>query len=142
MRHLVLHLSLLLLGINFPATQASAQSERELAFIRNMESTLELSENQSKNVWAIYHDAALELDSLQGVIKTIEQSAIPEEQVRLQVLVMNQEKKDIKAIRDSEVESLLTEEQREKYLAEIKPVKPSVLHFGIHNRADCNVCNK
>lgn len=122
--------------------ETKAQSPKDLAFIDKMEEKLSLSPLQKTEIIEIYHKSTLELDSFQQIIRIIEKSVTSEEQVRLQVLVLNQEKKDIKTYRDVEVESKLDAKQLIKYKAEIKPDKPTVLHFGIHNRADCRVCTK
>lgn len=131
-----------MLGCNFLAMGVNAQSNKDLEFIERMNEELALSSSQKTLIIDVYHKTMLELDSVQQIIRVIEKSELPEEQVRLQVLVLNQEKKDIKRFRDQEVEFLLDPSQLEKYKSDLKPDKPAVLHFGIHNRADCRVCTK
>jgi hypothetical protein len=142
MSHWIPYFLLVFIGSNFLATGLNAQSSKDLVFIERMNEELSLSSIQKTSIIEVYHKTMLELDSVQQVIKVIEKSAMPEEQVRLQVLVLNQEKKDIKEFRDLEVEQLLESEQLAKYKSDIKPDKPAVLHFGIHNRDDCRVCTK
>jgi len=65
-----------------------------------------------------------------------------ENMVMTEIKVKNQIIKDIREERDLEIQSLLNPEQLAIYNEKVKPQKPQVLHFGMHNRADCNVCKQ
>ncbi len=48
--------------------------------------------------------------------------------------------KDCKASRDIAIKVILPSSLREVFEEISSPNRPAVLHFGLHNRADCNVC--
>jgi len=63
-------------------------------------------------------------------------------QLQTKVSALNQKKKDIRDMRELDVRLQLNPAQLKIYDEKIKPVKPQVLHFGLHNRADCKVCTQ
>ena len=53
-----------------------------------------------------------------------------------QLKVLNQQIKDVREMRDLDIVKSLNAEQLQIYNEKIKPAKPQILHFGLHNRAD------
>lgn len=86
---------------------------------------------------------ARELNAIDARIDSAEANPeISEDQLLVRINVLNQEKKDLKEVRELDIKSVLQPEQVAIYDEKVAPQKPKVLHFGIHNRADCNVCTK
>ncbi|NNE54797.1 MAG: hypothetical protein HKN32_02160 [Flavobacteriales bacterium] len=116
--------------------------ERDIRFIETLQSELQLTEGQRLTVDSIYVCNQKELSILQHEIDSLERSEITEKELNLKIAVLNQKKKDVREFREMELLDVFTVEQQTVYREKIKPAKPQVLHFGIHNRADCNVCTK
>ena len=101
---------------------------------------LGLSPAQATQVDSLYSTCNLALQIVEAEIDRIEASEASEREINIRVSIKSQEKKDLKAEREQALLRILTEDQRTAYETDIKPAKPAVLHFGIHNRADCKVC--
>lgn len=106
-----------------------------------MTTELNLSESQQQQTDSIFKAFAITLNEIEGSLKTAQRdTTIAEADLNSMLSDFNQEKKDLRLLRDLELKGLLTPEQVKIYDDVIAPSKPQVLHFGIHNRADCNVC--
>ncbi len=106
-----------------------------------LHSELNTDNLQKHKIDSIYTDAVVKLHDIDTSIKAWEKADVTEEELNAKVLELNIKKKDIRDIRDYQIQLQLNESQRKIYLEKIKPTKPAVLHFGMnHDRANCNVC--
>ena len=120
------------------AQQLTAQDS---SFLSKLHSELNTDNLQKHNIDSVYTDAVVKLHDIDTSIKAWEKADVTEEELNAKVLELNIKKKDIRDIRDAQIQLLLNESQRKIYLEKIKPTKPAVLHFGMnHDRANCNVC--
>lgn len=104
---------------------------------------LTLNEQQVVLLDSLYTQCAVKLEEIDLRLKEVSRSdSLSEDQVLVRTSVMQQERKDLREIRDLETKAFLSTEQQALFDEKIAPQKPQVLHFGIHNRADCNVCNQ
>jgi hypothetical protein len=84
-----------------------------------------------KEVWEIL----LEGDQCISELKTLRKNATLEE--------LNRITKDLKQCltrRNTSIQIVLPLKMRTVFQELTSPNRPAVLHFGLHNRADCNVC--
>lgn len=136
---LALNIFILLLYSNQSLGQ-NAADERKRA---NMKRLCSLSEVQEQQVDSIFTAFSEEFNVLDEELRLAQRdTTMSEEDLVLRMNVSSQEKKDLKALRELELKNLLGPEQLLIYEEQIQPQKPQVLHFGIHNRADCNVCKE
>lgn len=90
---------------------------------------------------SLFVSCAREFALLDEQIKAAERNPeLTEEDVVLRMNVITQERSDLRAVRELDIQAILTPPQRAVYEERIQPAKPNVLHFGIHNRMDCNIC--
>jgi hypothetical protein len=121
------------------SAQLPAPDERLLG---QLEKRLQLESSQMLAIRGLYERVQTRVDSLDAEIQHLLTTEENEDRVTFMVPVLQQRKKDEKDLRELRMREILTAGQRVIYDSEIKPVKPLVLHFGIHDRMDCNVCNK
>lgn len=121
------------------AQELAAVDQRKLDAI---EKTLELSDDQSQKIEALFNKYGALLSEVDKQISITQKSDLPEDQIPSRISAYNQEKKDLRDLRELEIKSILNPLQRETYETKIQPEKPQVLHFGLHDRANCNVCVK
>ena len=119
---------------------AAQLPEQEQKFLARLKSELNLSEEKFSAIEKIYSDKQKELDACDKSIKEFEQTLDNEQELQMKVSSLNQKKKDIREMRELDVKLQLTPDQLKIYDEKIKPAKPQVLHFGIHDRANCKVC--
>ncbi len=120
------------------AQQLTAQDS---SFLSKLHIELSTDNVQKQKIDSIYTDAVVKLHDIDTSIKAWEKADVTEEELNTKVLELNIKKKDIRDIRDAQIQLQLNESQRKIYLEKIKPTKPAVLHFGMnHDRANCNVC--
>jgi hypothetical protein len=120
------------------AQQLTAQDS---SFLSRLHTELNTDNLQKHKIDSIYTDAGVKLHDIDTSIKAWEKADVTEEELNAKVLELNIKKKDIRDIRDAQIQLQLNESQRKIYLEKIKPTKPAVLHFGMnHDRANCNVC--
>jgi hypothetical protein len=120
------------------AQQLTAQDS---SFLSKLHTELSTDNVQKHKIDSVYTDAAVKLHDIDTSIKAWEKADVTEEELNTKVLELNTKKKDIRDIRDMQIQLLLNDAQRKIYLEKIKPTKPAVLHFGMnHDRANCNVC--
>ena len=75
-------------------------------------------------------------------IKDVERSDVSEDEIQKKVLKLHGLKKSCSELRNASIKLDLPFDLRATFDKLIAPNRPAVLHFGIHNRADCNVCKK
>jgi hypothetical protein len=121
------------------AQELAAIDQRKLDAI---EKTIELDVNQKQQIQVVFSKYALLISDIDKQIPNTQKSDIPEEQIPLRVSAYNQDKKDLRDLRELEIKGILNPSQRLVYEKKIQPEKPQVLHFGLHDRANCNVCVK
>jgi hypothetical protein len=121
------------------AQELAAIDQRKLDAI---EKTIELDVNQKQQIQVVFSKYALLISDIDKQISNTQKSDIPEEQIPLRVSAYNQDKKDLRDLRELEIKGILNPSQRLVYEKKIQPEKPQVLHFGLHDRANCNVCVK
>ncbi|MBM55861.1 MAG: hypothetical protein CMB32_04805 [Euryarchaeota archaeon] len=80
------------------------------------------------------------ISDLNSKIKKFERSDLSEDEILENVMEVNRNKKVSVSLRNATINLQLPVELRSKFEELIAPNRPAVLHFGIHNRADCNVC--
>jgi hypothetical protein len=120
------------------AQQLTAQDS---SFLSKLHIELTTDSLQKHRIDSVYTDAVVKLHDIDTSIKAWEKADVSEEELNTKVLELNTKKKDIRDIRDMQIQLLLNDAQRKIYLEKIKPTKPAVLHFGMnHDRANCNVC--
>ena len=120
------------------AQQLTAQDS---SFLSKLHTELNTDSLQKHRIDSVYTDAVVKLHDIDTSIKAWEKADVSEEELNSKVLELNTKKKDIRDIRDMQIQLLLNDAQRKIYLEKIKPTKPAVLHFGMnHDRANCNVC--
>ena len=104
---------------------------------------LNLSEVQLNQVDSVFHVFAPKILSYDLELKTVQRdTTLTDKELSTRMIVIRQNKKDERELRELELKTLLLPEQVLVYEKDIAPTKPKVLHFGIHNRADCKVCVK
>jgi hypothetical protein len=120
---------------------AQQLTEQDSSFLSKLHTELSTDNLQKHKIDSVYTDAVVKLHDIDTSIKAWEKADVTEEELNTKVLELNIKKKDIRDIRDAQIQLLLNESQRKIYLEKIKPTKPAVLHFGMnHDRANCNVC--
>ena len=132
---------LLIILAQFPLGSV-AQSSMDLKLLENLKQNLSLTTDQQKDLEVLVVNAASEIDSLEQVKAEVQRVSDDEAFILTQIKVVNQQIKDVREMRDLEIQSKLNVEQLAIYNEKIKPTKPQVLHFGLHNRADCKVCTQ
>ena len=115
-------------------------SARDTRFFEQLTTELALDSVQQIAVSTLFWNSHLEMNVVTHEVDSLERADISEETLNLKIAVLNQKKKDVREYRELYLMDILTKEQQAIYSEEIKPTKPQVLHFGIHDRAMCNVC--
>ena len=77
---------------------------------------------------------------LEKQIDEIEKSSENEDTILEKIIYYNGLKRDCVEYRNSSILLKLPVELRGTFMKLVAPNRPAVLHFGIHNRADCKVC--
>lgn len=114
---------------------------QDSTFLAMLHSELKTVVPQKSVIDSIYISSCKEVYAIDAQMKSLQTSDLSEEEINIQILNLNQRKKDMREVRDLAIQYVLSPEQKYIYTEKIKPSKPSVLHYGMnHNRADCNVC--
>jgi uncharacterized membrane protein len=114
---------------------------QDSSFLSKLHTELSTDNVQKHKIDSIYSDAVVKLHDIDTSIKAWEKADVSEDELNTKVLELNIKKKDIRDVRDAQIQLFLNDAQRKIYLEKIKPTKPAVLHFGMnHDRANCNVC--
>lgn len=82
------------------------------------------------------------LEEYDKKIKTIQSSNLSEEQIMYKVVSLQGAKQSALKLRNASIKLALPQELRIVFEELTSETRPAVFHFGIHNRADCNVCKK
>jgi hypothetical protein len=138
----ILPLVVITLNLLF-GTSASAQTvlnDKDSRSLENIRTALNLSKEQSNAAEEIFVRYAAEIEKVESEKLALQRTSDDENLLQTQLLVLNQEIKDSREMRDLEIEAILNPLQLQIYQEKIKPQKPQVLHFGIHDRAKCGVC--
>lgn len=137
----VLTLALLLVA-SFAFCQ-SPLNEADQRYLNNLKSQLGLSAQQTEAIDSLFYACNEKTILMDAEMKTLQSSDLPEETIATKVNGLGNQKKELRYIRDLEIQSKLTPDQKKIFDETIKPAKPNVLHFGMnHDRASCKVCVK
>jgi hypothetical protein len=117
-------------------------SEQDKRLLDNIRQQLNPDQQQMETITRLVSLCSAEVAALEAEKKKIQQESNDEEFLQTQLLVLNQQIKDSREFRDAGIEVLLRPEQLAVYKSKIKPDKPQVLHFGLHDKANCNICIK
>lgn len=134
------------ISVLFLLTLANVVNAQELSAAdarkrTSMSELLGLLPVQERLLDTLFTSYAAELSVLDERIKAAERDPqLSEDEVVFRMNVISQERKDLKEIRELDIKAILTPDQRTKYEEKIQPVKPQVLHFGLHNKMDCKIC--
>ena len=116
-------------------------SAQDQARIKSMKEKLSLNEKQNELIPRIFIHYHVLIQEQKEIMNTLAEETSINEEERLKDLNARSEFiKQLRDERDLNVELLLTAEQKEIYLNQIKIAKPQVLHFGVHDRMNCPVC--
>ncbi|MGB0423467.1 MAG: hypothetical protein ACPGED_04070, partial [Flavobacteriales bacterium] len=104
---------------------------------------LQLTPDQIAKVDSVFQTFSGRLSDFDLQIKEVQRdTSFTEKELSIRLVVLRQNQKDERSLRELDLKNVLSEEQLVVYEKDIQPSKPKVLHFGIHNRADCKVCVK
>jgi len=135
----------LLLAFMLCNYQSKAQgnlSARDSSYLSMLTSKLDLTLDQQEAICLEFETSATTIIALESKKKALNSSDLDEETLAIRLAVVNQEIKDQRDERNLNLQAYLDPVQLKIYQEKISPKKPQVLHFGIHNRADCKVCVK
>jgi len=119
----------------------SVLSAQDQAKIKSMRTKLNLTEQQDLLIPSIFmHYHGLIEDQKKIISKVAEEPSVNEEERLKDLNARSEFIKKLRDERDLNIELVLTPEQKEIYLNQIKIAKPQVLHFGVHDRMNCPVC--
>ena len=93
-------------------------------------------------VFGLIEKTDQKLEEYDKNIKTVQSSNLSEEQIMYEVVSLQGAKKSALKLRNASIKLALPQELRIVFEELTSETRPAVLHFGIHNRADCNVCKK
>jgi hypothetical protein len=132
---------LLTLVLAAAARDVRAQlSEQDRNYLMKMRMDLLLDDAHYFRIDSIYTQADVALKQLDAQQQAWQKSEMPEDSLNVKVMNLNARKKEIRQVRDLDIRMELTDAQKVIYDEKIKPAKPQVLHFGMHDRATCPVC--
>jgi hypothetical protein len=117
-------------------------NDQDKRLLENIRTQLRPDTVQMQEIRQLIRLCSSEVAALETEKKKIQRESNDEELLQTQLLVFNQKIKDARDFRDIGIESILRTEQLAVYKAKIKPDKPQVLHFGLHDKANCNICIK
>jgi hypothetical protein len=101
---------------------------------------LELSPTLSQKLLTVALPADACLAHWTAMRDSLEQSSISEEDLLVEVLTIQEAMKACRQSRRDNMRQALPESYHQAFDQFSDPAKPAVLHFGLHNRMDCNVC--
>ena len=122
------------------ATAQDTLSLLDQNYLKRLNNELILSSDQNLKIENIFLNHHFKISTLNHTIDSLEKSEINEEILNTRISVLNKEKSDLIKYREDLIKLELSESQRLIYNEKMNIQKPKVLHFGIHNRADCEVC--
>ncbi|MFK7755817.1 MAG: hypothetical protein AB8B53_02670 [Flavobacteriales bacterium] len=123
----------------FASVSGTCQTQADEKLLTRLESTLLLDSAQVTNLNSVFKSYALQLDSINATIKTVQTSSLEESEISKKSAVLFRERKDLNTWKNTQLRSELTPEQQKKYDTEIVAKSRPVLHFG-HDKAKCKAC--
>ena len=107
---------------------------------QDVSQALELSPALSQKLLTVALPADACLAHWTAVRDSLEQASISEEDLLVEVLAIQDAMKACRQSRSDNMRQALPESYHQAFDQFSAPAKPAVLHFGLHNRMDCNVC--
>ncbi len=133
--------AMLLLSCSFIAANAQSLSSSDSLYLQSLKNDLVLTDSQYVHIDSIYCKAQKSIVALDKEIQKISRSDINAEEKDTKVKALAAEKKNLKAMREIDMQLVLTTEQKKKFDEKVKASKNAVSHFGAsHDRASCVVC--
>lgn len=129
--------------LNFLCICSAAQTSLTAAdssFLARTKSLLQLSPQQVRFADSLFLAKGAALKQVENELFRLQRSNLPEDSIATYSTVLANKRKDLRNTRDMELRFALTPDQQITFDQQIKATKPQVLHFGVHNRADCVVC--
>ncbi|HCY45558.1 MAG TPA: hypothetical protein DHU89_02670 [Flavobacteriales bacterium] len=121
--------------------EIKCQSAADEKLLVKMTTELSLDSAQIYSLKKVFSSFDFQLDSINALIKTVQTSDQPEEDISKKSSVLFQERKDLSNWKANQIAINLTAVQKKKYHTEIVAKTRPILHFG-HDKADCKVCLK
>jgi len=115
------------------------QTQADEKLLSQLTTELVLDSIQVTNLNSIFSSYALQLDSINTTIKTVQTSTLEESEISRQSAVLFRERKDLNTWKNTQLRAQLTPSQQKKYDTEIVSRSRPVLHFG-HDKAKCEAC--
>ncbi|MFN0031287.1 MAG: hypothetical protein ACKVOR_03910 [Flavobacteriales bacterium] len=116
-------------------------SKSDSTFLQTMKTELLLADSQYAHIDSVFTMHTLRIKKLDKEIQRIARSEQEQAAKDSLTTALVAEKRNLKELRELEMQLVLTEEQKKIYAEKIKPLSASVLHFGVnHVRASCAVC--
>ncbi len=132
---------MLLLSCSFIAANAQSLSSSDSLYLQSLKNDLVLTDSQYVHIDSIYCKAQKSIVALDKEIQKTSRSDINAEEKDTKVKALAAEKKNVKAMREIDMQLVLTTEQKKKFEEKVKASKNAVSHFGAsHDRASCVVC--
>lgn len=118
-----------------------AVSKSDSLYLTTLKNELILTDSQYIFVDSVYVNAQMRIVVIDKEVQKISRSDLQQEAKDEKVKALISEKKNLKEMRDLDIQLALTEEQKKIFEEKVKTVKPTAGHFGIsHDRASCVVC--
>ncbi len=132
---------MLLVSCSFMAANAQSLSSSDSLYLQSLKNDLVLTDSQYVHIDSIYCKAQKSIVALDKEIQKTSRSDINAEEKDAKVKALAAEKKNVKAMREIDMQLVLTTEQKKKFEEKVKASKNAVSHFGAsHDRASCVVC--
>lgn len=136
-----LSFAMLLVSCSFMAANAQSLSSSDSLYLQSLKNDLVLTDSQYVHIDSIYCKAQKSIVALDKEIQKTSRSDINAEEKDAKVKALAAEKKNVKAMREIDMQLVLTTEQKKKFEEKVKASKNAVSHFGAsHDRASCVVC--
>jgi hypothetical protein len=121
--------------------QAQSISASDSLYLQSLRNELALTDSQYVHIDSIYCKAQKSIVALDKEIQKTSRSEMNAEEKDAKVKAMAAEKKNLKAMREIDMQLVLTTEQKKKFEEKVKASKNAVSHFGAsHDRTSCVVC--
>lgn len=124
----------------FCSAAQSPLTAADSSFLARTKTLVQLSPSQIRFADSLFFSKGEALKQLETELFTLQRSNLPEDSIATYSSVLANKRKDLRNTRDLELRLALTPEQQIIFDNQLKTSKPQVLHFGVHNRADCVVC--
>ena len=132
------------MGICAAGTDLQAQLPRALTegmrLSNQISRALALEPDVQKNVMEVALQGDACLAHWRAHQDSAEASSMSEAQLLNVLAMVRKETTRCRTERQDNIRNLLPDSLKAKFSALDKPARPNVLHFGLHNRMDCEVC--